>query len=263
MITPAFDLSGRVAIVTGAGSATGIGFACARLLVDLGAKALITSTTDRIHDRRRELIAAGLDERHIHSVVEDLTNPHAPQILVDEATSHFGSLDILVNNAGMTSVLTPGQSGSIDDISTAQWEETLQRNATTAFAMCKAAVPHMRTARYGRIINITSVTGPVMAMRNEVAYAAAKAAMVGMTRALAVDLAHHGISVNAVAPGWIATGSSNEHEQQQGKATPMRRNGRPEEIAGAVAWLSSASAGYITGQVLTVDGGNSIAEERS
>lgn len=255
----AFDLTGRVAVVTGAGSPAGIGYCIATLLAQCGASVVITSTTNRIEHRVQELRHAG---HSAAGIAADLTNAQDVQNLIECVRDEFGSLDIVVNNAGMTSVTTPGITGAIEDISVNEFDQTLNRNATTAFAVIREAMPLLRLSDQGRIINITSVTGPVMAMANEVAYAAGKAAMVGMTRALAVDLAEQGITVNAIAPGWIDTASSSEHERSQGLVTPMKRSGTAYEVAGAVAWLASPSAGYITGQVIVIDGGNSIAEER-
>ena len=255
----AFDLSGRVALVTGAGSPNGIGFCTAALLAECGASVVITSTTNRIEHRADTLRQKG---HHVAAIAADLTIAQDVENVIERVRDEFGSLDIVVNNAGMTSVSKPGVSGSIHDISAAEFDETMNRNATTAFAVIQQGLDLLSLSDQGRIINITSVTGPVMAMANEVAYAAGKAAMVGMTRGLAVDLAERGITVNAVAPGWIDTQSSSDHERGQGLVTPMKRCGTAQEVAGAVAWLASPSAGYVTGQVIVIDGGNSIAEER-
>lgn len=164
----------------------------------------------------------------------------------------------------MTSVANPAgrESASLEDMSIESWRASIARNLDSLFYLTKAALPHIRKSEAGRIINITSVTGPVMAMRNEIGYASAKAAVTGFTRALALDEAGRGITVNAIAPGWIATDSQSEHEREQGLKSPMRRSGKPEEIASAILWLASKEASYITGQTIVMDGGNSIAEER-
>jgi 3-oxoacyl-[acyl-carrier protein] reductase len=256
-----FDLSGRIALVTGAGSPDGIGFATARLLAELGAAVLITSTTARIEARVRELRAAGFDAA---GAARDLTDTDAASGLVAAALRQWGQLDILVNNAGMVSAADPVfESGSVDSMTLATWQKALDRNLTTAFLVTKAALPTMTSRGWGRIIMVSSLTGPVMALRADVGYAAAKAGMVGLTRAIALDTAGHGITVNAVAPGWIATGSQTPEERGEGMASPIGRNGSPEEVAATVAWLASPGASYITGQFLVIDGGNSIAEQRA
>jgi 3-oxoacyl-[acyl-carrier protein] reductase len=184
--------------------------------------------------------------------------------VVATALEYLGGIDVLVNNAGMTSVAQGAgdESSGIDQMSSEAWRSALARNLDSVFLVSKAALPSLRQSPAGRIINITSLTGPVMAMRHEVAYAAAKAGISGLTRALALDEAANGITVNAIAPGWIATDSQSSHEREQGLKVPMKRSGRPEEIASAIAWLASVDAGYITGQTIVIDGGNSIAEER-
>ena len=241
------DLSGRVALVTGAGSQTGIGFATARMLRETGADVVVTATSERIHERAAELGGTG--------IVADLTDESQVDRLPRD-------VDILVNNAGMVSVGGGFEGGALQDMDLATWRAGIARNLETAFLVSRHVVGGMRARRWGRIVNVTSVTGAVMAMRDEPVYAAAKAGMLGLTRSMALDFAGDGITVNAVAPGWIATGSQTEHEHEQGLATPAGRSGTPHEVAAAIAWFCSPGAAYTTGQCLVVDGGNSIAEER-
>ena len=260
-IPASFDLSGRVAVVTGTGSPDGIGFAAARLLAELGAAVMISATTSRVHDRVSELRGAGFDAA---GAAGDLTDAGAASAVVSAALDHWGRLDIVVNNAGMISAAVPVfESGTVESMNLPTWQAALARNLTTAFLVTKAALPAMISRGWGRIIMVASLTGPVMAIRADAGYAAAKSGMVGLTRAAAVDTAGQGITVNAVAPGWIATGSQTPEERGQGLATPAGRSGSPGEVASAIAWLASPGASYITGQYLVVDGGNSIAEQRA
>jgi 3-oxoacyl-[acyl-carrier protein] reductase len=253
------SFSGKVALITGAGSVQGIGFATARLLAQRGSKIAITSTTDRIQERARELAAEGAD---VFASAADLRDHARAQALVQEVLDRHGRLDILVNNAGMTQVGSPTETTSqpLANLSEEEWDYGIAINLKTAFNITKAVLPLMLSAKYGRIVNVSSVTGPIVSNPREAAYSAAKAGMVGLTRSLALEVARHGITVNAVAPGWIETASSTEHEILAGKNTPIGRPGRPDEVAAAIAFLAAESASYITGQLIIVDGGNSIQE---
>lgn len=254
-------LAGQVAVVTGAGSATGIGFATAFRLASMGAAVAITATTERIHDRVAELTAAGFGAM---GFIADLADPDQVASFTRAVNTWHGRVDILINNAGMVSSVAGWDAlKPLEELTLAEWNEALSRNLTTAFLVTKAFLPALKANNYGRIINISSTTGTVGAMPNQSTYGSAKAAVVGFTKSIALEVAKMGITVNAVAPGWIATGSATEAELEAGNATPIGRSGTAEEVAALIAFLATPEASYITAQLFVIDGGNSAIDDKA
>ena len=247
-------LHGRVAIVTGA--AAGIGLAIARRFAQEGAGLFIV---DRAGDGLAEAESALANEAGVFGLAVDVTDADAPERIVGGCLEHFGKLDILVNNAGI------GGSAPVADLPEEDWRRMIEVNLTSLFRMSKQALPKISRDGNGRIINISSVFG-LVGFRGSSSYAAAKAGVVALTRSMAVDYAKDGITVNAIAPGFILTAMSKRNldtkpwfRRVMVDATPVPRYGKPEDIAGAALFLASDDATFVTGQTLAVDGGWSIA----
>ena len=243
------DLTGKAAIVTG--GSRGIGKAIALRLAQQGADICFSyrGNAEAAAATQKEIEALG---RKCVAVQADVTQPEAAEALVKAALDAFGKVDILVNNAGIT------RDDLIMRMKPEDWRDVLETNLFGAFWMTKAVTRPMLKARGGRIVNITSVSGQAGQM-GQANYSAAKAGLIGLTKATARELASRGITVNAVAPGFVLTELTQELpdalKEEITARTPLGRFGTTEEVANAVAFLSSDEAAYITGQVLAVDGG--------
>ena len=251
------DFENRVCLVTGAGSSTGIGFNTAKILGGLGGKIAIVATTARIYERAEELKAEGIDAK---GYIADLMDREQVKKLVAEVMEEFGQIDVLVNNAGMVQVGMEEDFSGFLDMTYESWDDAIDRNLNITFNVTKEVMPFMVDAGYGRIVNVSSVTGPVVSNPGEASYSAAKAGVVGLSRALAIEFGANGITVNCVLPGWIGTASQTEAEAAGGLNTPLRRSADAREVANAIVFLASKEASYITGESLVVDGGNTIQE---
>ncbi len=240
-----FALTGRIALVTGASG--GIGEAIARTLHAAGATVVLSGT----RTEALEALAGSLGARaHVHAA--DLGDPSAPQGLVGAIDAAHGRLDILVNNAGLT------RDGLALRMKDADWDRVLEVDLTAPFRLCRAALAGMVRRRTGRIVNIASISG-VLGNAGQANYSAAKAGMIGMTRSLAREVASRGITVNAVAPGFIDTPMTAAlNETQRATLTagiPLGRLGTSADVAHAVLYLASDEAAWVTGTTMHVNGG--------
>jgi len=235
------------AIVLVTGGTRGIGRACVEQFAALGAKVALCGRSQE----SAEKVASEIGE-NVHGYACDISSAESVDALIAKVTEDLGTIQVLVNNAGIT------KDGLLMRMKDDQWADVIQTNLSSAFYTCRAAAKSMLKARYGRIINISSVVG-IRGQAGQTNYAAAKAGMIGFTKSYAQEVAARNITVNVVAPGYIATDMTAELGEKATAAIvdhiPMKRVGTPADIASAVVFLASPEAGYITGTTLSVDGG--------
>ena len=241
-------VEGRVALVTGASQ--GIGRACAIELARAGAKvALCARNVEKLQETAKEIAANGGEAEAIKM---DVANEEEIKASVKAAMGRFGKVDILVNNAGIT------RDQLVMRMKRSDWDDVINTNLTGPFLLIQAVIASMLKQRWGRIINITSIFGQI-GQAGQANYASSKAGLIGLTMAVAREVASRNITVNAVAPGWIETamtsGLSDELKETMRKSVPLGRTGTDLDVAQAVKFLASEEAGYITGEVLKVNGG--------
>jgi 3-oxoacyl-[acyl-carrier protein] reductase len=240
------ELSGTTAVVTG--GSRGIGLAIASALAEAGARVAVLG---RNGARAEEAAATLPGEGHL-GLACDVADPAAAQSAVAAVEAAFGGVDVLVNNAGIT------RDNILLRLKDEDWDEVLDTNLKGAFNMTRAVTRGMMKRRSGVILNVSSVVG-LMGNAGQTNYAASKAGLFGLTKSVARELASRGIRCNAIAPGFIATDMTAELDEKQTEALqeriPLGRLGAPEDVAAVVRFLAGPSAGYITGQIITVDGG--------
>jgi 3-oxoacyl-[acyl-carrier protein] reductase len=240
-----FDLSGKTALVTGASG--GIGGAIARAFHAQGATVVLAGT----RETALSALAAELGSR-AHILLADLSQPDEVERLVKDAEATLGQIDILVNNAGIT------RDGLAMRMRDEDWQTVLDVNLTAGFRLIRAVLRGMLRRRHGRIVSITSLVG-IVGNPGQANYAASKAAMIGMSKSIAAEVATRGITVNCIAPGFIATAMTDKlTDDQRARGTaavPMERFGTPDEVSAAAVYLASTEAAYVTGQTLHVNGG--------
>ena len=253
---PAPDDRIRVALITGANQ--GIGYAIAARLAADGMRVVLNGQrAAAVAEAAKKIAATGADAA---GIAADVSSEEAVSRMFEEIGSRYGRLDVLVNNAGIAPRIA-GRSARVEDTPLEYWQRTIAVNLTGAFLVSRSALPFMKAQQWGRIINLSSQSGRMYTGFGSAYYAASKAGLIGFSRVLAGEMGKYGITVNCVSPGRIKTAmaatfaNADRVDQQYIDRTPLRKVGYPDDVAGAVSFLASDEASFITGAVLDITGG--------
>lgn len=251
-------LNNKVALITGVAGPKGMGYASAKRLAEEGASLAIADISNEVYNRFDDLKKMGYE---VVAFRLDLRKFKDVNKMVGKVVNEYGKIDILANIAG---VAPRGKDQTAEvihrfvDITEKEWDDQIAINLKTTYNCTRSVLPFMIKQRYGKIINMSSVTGTVVSGPGASAYSAAKGGVSGMTKAIALEVAEYGITINAIAPGWIDTGR--ELERKAGLSSPMQRAGKPEEVANLVLFLATDESSYINGHDIIIDGGNILQE---
>jgi 3-oxoacyl-[acyl-carrier protein] reductase len=248
-------LKDKSCIITGVSEPRGIGFATAKIFAEEGATVLCVARRRMVYDRVEELKRCG---HKAMGFVVDLSRPDAVNSFIRGIATKFERIDALVNVAGGSE----GVKKNLVDMTEYDWNKVIDANLKTCMLCTRAVLPSMIGKRGGKIVNVSSVTGPIVAFYRSSAYSASKGGVSGFTRGLAMEVAEYGITVNAICPGYIDTGVV-KNKRRTARSIPMKRLGRPEEVAYLALFLATEESDYITGTEIVIDGGNTIQESKA
>lgn len=250
------DFKDKICFVTGSRDRSGIGFAAASRLGELGGTVFLCDIKEEVMDRAEDLRKKGVP---CEAYIGDLTEKETVQHIVRRIIGRSQRIDVLVNAAGWHIEGVEEEIALFAETSDQDWWRMFHRNLLTMYNVTRAVLPHMIQENYGRIVNVSSVIGVVLGSRvGDSAYCSSKAGIVGMSKAIALEVARDNITINSVLPGYIAVGTQPKATFQAGLQCPMGRNGTPQEVGDVIAFLASEEASYITGQTVTIDGGCSL-----
>ncbi len=256
-----FRFDEQICLVTGVGNPDGIGFGCAKQLGLSGGTLIVTATTERIFERVNELKQFGI--KNVEGYVVNLCNRDAVKRMISYIADRYGKIDVLVNNAGNASI-SDRQKGDIhanlDAMSYEDWDTIIDRNLTLTYNVTSETLKIMRKNQYGRIVFISSVTGPLVTHMGVAAYGAAKAGITALSKSIVYEEGKNNIISNCILPGWIATGVLTPDRLAAGSQNPLGRPGTPVEVGNLAVYLASKENSYVAGQDIVIDGGNWIQE---